>query len=150
MEKLSTERIVTYIVAGIFLIAGIFFTIRGHAHEYQFDHYAALTPEQGRFYRNKKQYHQDEAIKAYERAHEKCWWIPRISDRTIGRSCFVSVMTTVTAPTPQSKVMAAIVNLMVTYGLAAMDEWDYINYNLMDASHHFELMEFYNDILNRA
>ncbi len=149
--KLNIEQIITYTICGILLILGVFFAIRGHAGENKiYDQYRFLTNNQSKIYKDKKNFHQQEAIKAFERAHEKFWWIPRISDRSMSRSCFTTIMTTATASTPQSKIMAAIINLMITYGLSAMDEWDYINYNLADAEHHFELMEFYNDILNKA
>jgi hypothetical protein len=142
------QRIISYFIAFIFFILGLFFAIRGHSSEY--NRYVTLTYSQGKYYREKKNWHQDQAILAFERAHEKFWFLPRISDRSMARSCFTTAIATATASTPQSKVMAAIVNIMITYGLAALDEWDYINYNLAEAQHHFELMEFYNDILNKG
>ena len=149
--KLTTEQIISYIICCILLILGVFFAVRGHAAEYKmYEQYRFLTYNQSKIYNDKKNYHQQEAIKAFERAHEKFWWIPRISDRSMSRSCFTTIMITATSSTPQSKIMAAIINLMITYGLSAMDEWDYINYNLADAAHHFELMEFYNDVLNKG
>jgi len=147
MSSTKLEKI-SYAIAFILFIIGTFFAIRGHASECRF--YTVLNPSQAKTYRDKKYYHQDQAIKALERAQEKFWWLPRVSDRAMARSCYTSVLTTVTASTPQSKIMAAIVNLMVTYGLSAMDEWDYINYNLADAQHHFEMFEFYNDVLNKG
>jgi hypothetical protein len=145
------QRKISYIVAFILFIIGTFFAIRGHAYEYEsFNKRTVLHPSQAREYRQKKSFHQAQGIEAYERAHEKFWWLPRISDRALARSCYTSAMTTITATTPQSKIVAVIVSTMITYGLAAMDEWDYINYNLADAQHHFELMEFYNDVLNKA
>ena len=95
-------------------------------------------------------FHQNEGIKAYEFAHEKCWWLPRIRDRAMARSCFTTAITTATSGTPQSKIMNAITNLLITYGLSVLDEWDDINYNLMEAEYHFEMMEFYNDVLNKG
>ncbi len=149
--KLNKEQIITYTICGILFILATFFAIRGHACEYKYyDQYRALTFDQTKTFKYKKSYHQEEGIKALERAHEKFWWIPRVSDRAMSRSCFTAIMTTATASTPQSKLMTAIINLMVTYGLSAMDEWDYINYNLADATYHFEMMEFYNDVLNKA
>lgn len=142
------QRNISYFIAAILFILGLFFAIRGHTSEY--NRYATLTFSQGKYYREKKNWHQNEAILAFERAHEKFWFLPRISDRSMARSCFTTAMTTVTASTPQSKVMVAIVNVMITYGLAALDEWEYINYNLAEAQHHFELMEFYNDVLNKG
>lgn len=149
------QRYISYVIAAIIFIIGLFYAIRGNASEYQydyeiFDQYMVLTPGQAREYREKKNYHQNQGIEAYEKAHEKFWWLPRISDRAMARSCFTTVMTTVTASTPQSQIMAALVNIMVTYGLAAMDEWDYINHNLKKAEYNFEMMEFYNDVLNKA
>ncbi len=142
---------VCYVIAALFFILGVFFTLRGYSCEY--DYYnpcVILNSQQSRTYRDKKNYHQDQGIKAYERAHEKTWWLPRLADRTMGRSCFVTAMTMATANTPQSVLVCGIINLMTTYGLAALDEWDYINYNLAEAQHHFEMMEFYNDVLNKA
>lgn len=151
MKNFDRQQVITYTICFILFILGVFFAVRGNSCEYKYyDQYRHLTHNQSNEYKNKRNYHQDEAIKAFERAHEKFWWIPRISDRAMSRSCFTTIMTTVTASTPQSKIMAAIMNLMITYGLAAMDEWDYINYNLAEAEHHFELMEFYNDVLNKG
>lgn len=142
------QRNISYFIAFILFLLGIFYTVRGHASEH--NRYATLNYSQGKYYREKKAWHQSEAIAAFERAHEKFWFLPRISDRSMARSCFTTAMTTATASTPQSKVMAAIVNIMITYGLAALDEWEYINYNLAAAQHHFEMMEFYNDVLNKS
>ncbi len=148
---MTKEQIITYTIAGILFIIGTFYAIRGHAYEYKYyDQYATLTPTQARFYRDKKNTHQNEAVLSLERAHEKFWWLPRIKDRVMARSCYSTVLTTATASTPQSKIMAAIISLMITYGLSAMDEWDYINYNLMDAEYHFEMMEFYSEVLNKG
>lgn len=145
------QRKISYFIAAILFIIGLFYAIRGHTSEYRFyDRYTTLTFSQAKIYRDKKNFHQNAAIAALEKAHEKFWWLPRLSDRTMARSCFATAMTTATASTPQSKLMAAIINTMITYGLAAMDEWDYINYNLVDAQYHFEMMEFYNDVLNRG
>jgi hypothetical protein len=149
------QRKISYFIAAIIFIIALFYAIRGYAsegiYEYEWPNpQLALLPSQSREFREKKNYHQNLGIQAFERAHEKFWWLPRISDRALARSCFTTTMTTVTATTPQSKIMAALVNIFVTYGLAAMDEWDYINYNLADAKYNFEMMEFYNDVLNKA
>ena len=49
--------------------------------------------------------------------------------------------------TPQSKLIRSLISLMLNYGLDCMDEWDYINNKLYWAEYHWDMYEFYCNVL---
>ncbi|CCB85205.1 putative uncharacterized protein [Parachlamydia acanthamoebae UV-7] len=50
---------------------------------------------------------------------------------------------------PQSKLIAAILNLLLQYGLDCLDEWEEIDEKLYRIKYHYEMAEFYQDVLNK-
>ena len=48
---------------------------------------------------------------------------------------------------PRSKIITAIVNSLVQYGLDCCEEWEYINTKFYWAQYHYEMAEFYESLL---
>lgn len=86
----------------------------------------------------------------YNLAKDRSWWLPNISDRDKARHCFTGAVANLATFTPQSKIIAAIAWFMTSYGLACLDEWNYINDNLMQSQAWWESYEFYKSALDRG
>lgn len=107
----------------------------------------ALTSDQISFYRDKIEFHRQNAERTYNDAKEACWWLPNFDDRKKARYCFASAMAVVGSSSPMSKVIAYILYTLGEYGFACLDEWDYINNKLHWSQYHYEMKEFYEHIL---
>lgn len=108
---------------------------------------AKLTPAQKKYYSDKIKFHAENAVRCYEAAKAKCWYLPDINDREKAKYCFTTLITTFPAGTPQSKIIAAITSFLIQYGLDCIDEWHYIQNKLYWAEYHFEMYEFYSDVV---
>lgn len=86
----------------------------------------------------------------YELAKSKCWWLPDLTDREKARHCFTGGIASFAAGTPQSKIVAIIISLLTGYGLACLDEWNFINDNLMRSEVWWESYEFYKYALEHG
>lgn len=101
------------------------------------------------FYIKKRDEHLDKAIHHYNQAYMACWYCPRISDQDKARMCYTSTWAML-GTTPSLKIVLAVGSLLSQYGLECMKEWNFIKTNLYESQHHFEMYEFYNEILARA
>jgi hypothetical protein len=109
-----------------------------------------LTAEQRRFYIEKMDFHEQNARRCFEDAKSRCWWLPEISDRDKARYCFSAIGGLAVPGTPQAALIRSLVSLMLNYGLDCMDEWDYINNKLYWAEYHWDMYEFYANVLVNA
>lgn len=98
-------------------------------------------------YMDRCDYHHQKAMQALWMAQDLVWYLPQTTDREKAEYCFTTLLTTFSAPTPWSKIAAACIAFLSKYGLSCMDEWEKIQTYLYEAKHHFELEEFYEDVL---
>jgi hypothetical protein len=96
------------------------------------------------------EFHHFHAVRTFEDAKEKCWYLPRSSDREKARYCFTSVMSTIGASTKKGKLLNALITMLIHYGLDVMDEWDYINDKLYWCQYHYEMCEHYQILLQNS
>ena len=108
------------------------------------DHNARL------YYMKKIDFHRENAIRTYENARKKCMWLPKKTDRDLAKNCFTAAAASIAASTPQSKVVAMIITMLTSYGLDVIDEWNYINDQLYWSEYHWEMFEFYSNVLVKA
>lgn len=108
------------------------------------------TPELLDKYRKEFEFHSLNALRTYNDAKDRCWWLPNISHREKARYCFTSAIAAIGSPTPQTKLVATITNLLMNYGLDVMDEWNYINNKLYWSAYHFEMCDHYSSILDKG
>lgn len=109
----------------------------------------ALSKKDRKFYQEKVKFHKENGEKAYRDAKKKCWWLPDTSDRDKAKYCFTTAISLIAPNNPKSKLMGAILTLLLQYGLDCMDEWNYIQNKLHLSEYHFEMMEFYQEVLQQ-
>ena len=113
----------------------------------QFDRTAELTAAQRAEFVEKINFHEANAKRTYQDAKNRCWWLPDMTDRVNARHCFSILMVSFTVSNPQSKAVILLIAALEKYGLAVMDEWDYIETKLNWSKYHWEMKEFYEHIL---
>ena len=160
------------IIPIVLTIIGFFYLIRSCAHASERPYGAFSAPES--VYQSKESYwdwvtyreidenskkrewqeayelHQFHAVRTFNNAKDKCWYLPRTTDREKARYCFTSVMSSLGAATKKGKLVNSLVTLLINYGLDAMDEWDYIREQLNWSEYHYEQCEFYQNLLARG
>lgn len=140
-----------YILAFIFLILGIFYYTKGYAcenpvamrHMYM---YKALVYENCVTNTQKVQFHKENGHRCYNDAKELCWWLPSMDDRKKARYCFTNLGILACPGEPLSKILTALINTLVQYGIDCSDEWNQINTKLYWSQYHFEMMDFYTSL----
>jgi hypothetical protein len=96
---------------------------------------------------DKIEYHEAEGEKLFKCAKESCWYLPECSDKDKAKYCFQSLIATFPACTPMSKIVSAFLAFMAQYGMDCMDQWHKIQTLLMEAKYHYEMKEFYEEVL---
>lgn len=90
----------------------------------------------------------ENANRTYNAAKDKCWWLPRMSDREKAKTAFLTALAKFGASTPSGQIVNMTVVLLTEYGLACMDEWHYIHNKLHWSEYHFDMAEFYKNVIN--
>lgn len=70
-----------------------------------------------------------------------------MQDREKARYCFLGALATLAPATPQSKIIGTILYYLGVYGIACLDEWNYINDLLLQSQAWWESYEFYKENL---
>ncbi len=155
------EKIIKYYLPILLFFLGLFFFLKSFAHSaeplpmaYEFyfqsfqartkyidNHPAKPTREQQAKWQEEYEFHMFHAIRTYNDAKEKCWWLPKPADRDIARMCWTTAVSTVLAPTPQLKIVVTVTQLLIHYGLDCIDEWYYIQEKLYWSEFHFNQCE---------
>lgn len=92
--------------------------------------------------------HHFNAVRTYNDAYNRVWWLPDLTWRQIGRDCWVTACALASTKTPSTALVVAFSTLLSQYGLHCLDEWDYINEKLYWAQYHFEQCALYAGKLN--
>lgn len=93
--------------------------------------------------------HLEKAYQDYTSAQERCMWIPNIQDKIKAEYCFGTAMSMLSATNPMSKVVVTVMSLATIYGIHVIREWNEINTLLLSAQYHYEMQEFYTDVLKQ-
>jgi hypothetical protein len=102
------------------------------------------------YFKKELQFHKDNAIRTCAAAKERCWWLPKLDERKSARYCWTSAMAMAVPGTPEFKLGAVILNVLLEYGLDCSEEWNYIDNKLYWCKYHTEMVEFYEDILKKS
>jgi len=108
---------------------------------------AALTRENKQYYTDKIEFHKSNGERTFKDAKNKCWYLPGLTDRQNARYCFTSAGASLYPGTPQSKLVKVIITTLIQYGVDCISEWEYIDNKLYWAQYHFEMMEFYEEVI---
>lgn len=110
----------------------------------------ALDINQRLYYQQLIEHHRIEGDKAYIESKEKCWWLPNLTDREKARYCYTTALAGIATGTPGSKIVVMTITLLGQYGLDCIDEWHKIKTLLHSSQYHYEMMEFYQNVLNKS
>ena len=92
--------------------------------------------------------HQFNAIRTYNDAYNRIWFIPNLTLRQLGRDAWVSACSMAGTKTPGQALVMAFVTMLSQYGLHCLDEWDYIADKLYWSEYHFGECVRYANLLN--
>jgi hypothetical protein len=109
----------------------------------------ALSQEDIKLYQDKVKYHTNMGKTLYEYTKRKVWWLPSVSNKEKARYCYTTAIATLGAGSPYSKIVAVTLSLLLQYGLDCIDEWDEISEKFYWMKYHFEMAEFYQDVLDK-
>lgn len=110
----------------------------------------ALNYDDCKTYQQKFQFHKENAERCFEDAKKKCWWLPNIDDRDKARYCLTNIGVIISPGDPKSKLIIAVITTLVQYGLDCNDEWNYIQNKLKWAQYHYEMMEFFEEVVKQT
>lgn len=170
------SKLLKWIIFFILFFSGLFCYMKdyGYCDECQFNHYFPIPVEQEYLFqnyearsnwngqRNKKppsgnqklkwqeayDDHHFNAIRTYNDAYNRVWFLPDLSWREIGRDCWVSACALASTKTPSAALVVAFSTLLSQYGLHCLDEWDYIQDKLYWSKYHFDQCSYYANLLN--
>lgn len=106
-----------------------------------------LKPYERQYYEEKIKFHRENATRTYNEANERCRFLPKIDDRKKAEYCFTTAISMIAPATPMSKVVVGLISLLGQYGIDCLKEWEYIDNKLYWSHYHYDMMEFYEDLL---
>lgn len=157
------KKFIIVFIGFIFLMAGLFYAKKAYAFEEELMFYTyekafqdmeihqfqALSYDDCQTYEEKYKFHKENAERCFSDAKNKCWYIPNIADRDKARYCLTNLGAWASATDLRSKIITVIVTTLVQYGLDCCDEWNYIKDKLHWSKYHYEMMEFYEGVINQ-
>lgn len=155
----SFKRNWTYYLAALLFALGLLLWSKGHAFEnphclmdiqsfYCRIKVSDISKQINREdYLVKMKHHRQEGERCYQEAKDRCWYLPNIDTRKQAQHCIIQAGILAVPADPRSKIIAAIVNSLVQYGIECCEEWEYINNKFYWAQYHYEMAEFYEHIL---
>jgi len=116
-----------------------------------FQHYDAYNDHQVKHFKEKLSYHTKEGQRSFRDAEKICLLIPDISDRDIAKSLFKNALIlSLSAKDSWAGIIISLTNMCCDYGLCVYDQWSRMEYHLNESKYHFEMMDFYKDVLART
>lgn len=94
------------------------------------------------------QHHYD-AVRTYNDAYNRIWWLPDLTLRQLGRDAWVSACAMAGTKTVSQALVMAFATMLSQYGLHCMDEWDYIQDKLYWSNYHFDECVRLASLLNK-
>ena len=161
MNKKNVDLI--FKIAGcLFLLIGAYFFCKGkaQAENYHIDNQRLI--KRLRDFRNvpdqvKKadwlmeyEMHKVNGLRTYLEARNKCWCIPNLDDREMAKYCFLTALGLIPGGKPCTRLVTSILALCSKYGVDAMDDWQYVQNKLNWSKYHYEMCDFYFDLLKKA
>lgn len=92
--------------------------------------------------------HHFNAVRTYNDAYNKVWWLPNLTWRQVGRDAWIAACATAGTKTVCSALVVAFSTMLSQYGLHCLDEWDYIQDKLYWSDYHFGQCSYYAKLLH--
>ncbi len=109
-----------------------------------------LTNDQMEEYIDLVEFHRDKAETYMMCLETEIWSLPECSDKEKAKYFFTSFMATFSVSGLSTKVMAAALTFFAQYGLECIDHWHRVQYHLIKAKYHYEMMEFFQEVLMKG
>lgn len=149
MDKVKKGLAVTWFIFLFFL--GIYYLFKSlYIFGGEYEYYRMLKYSEYSYYIKERDYHYKQAMHHYDQAYMACWYCPRIDHQDKARMCLTSAASMVGSTTPSMMFAVSLMTLLTQYGCECMREWHFIKTNLYECQHHFEMYEFYMDLLAKA
>jgi hypothetical protein len=103
--------------------------------------------EQRHYWGQEYDFHHCEAVRTYNDAYNRVWWLPDLSWRQLGRDAWVAACGTAGGSNPNARLVIAFATLLSSYGLHCLDEWEYIQDKLYWSKFHFEKCAYFANLL---
>jgi hypothetical protein len=96
----------------------------------------------------KRDFYKKNAERCLNDAKNMCWYFPaKLRDKSFYA---FSLTTSMAVPGDfRSKAVASLVTTLIEYGADCYEEWTNINTKLYWAQHHYEMYEFYSDLIKQ-
>jgi hypothetical protein len=97
----------------------------------------------------KRDFYKKNAERCLNDAKNLCWYFPaKMRDKSFYA---FSITTSMAAPGDlRSKAVACLVTTLIEYGADCCEEWNNINTKLYWAQHHYEMYEFFSDLIKNG
>lgn len=92
--------------------------------------------------------HHFHAVRTYNDAYNRVWWLPNLTWRQLGRDAWVAACSMASTKTPTSALVVAFSTMLSQYGLHCLDEWDYIEEKLYWSKFHFDECAKYASLIH--
>ena len=103
----------------------------------------ALTPKQVDILKKEMDKYLSSAKYCYDKAKDRCWWLPNMEHRKASRYLFETIMyAAIPVADAKSRLIFILVKTFVDYGLECMDEWHYIHDKLKWAQWYYQEYEW--------
>ncbi len=112
--------------------------------------YECLTQVQRTDYERKVKYHLLKANYCFNQAYEESMFIPNLDSKTIARHLFESCLWSIGTGTLRGAAIASLGVSLYNYGMFMYDQWELIDTLLLESKYHYEMMDFYNNVLRKG
>lgn len=98
---------------------------------------------------SKRDFHKKNADRCLNDAKNMCWYFPN-SMREESFYAFRNMAILACPGDAKSKVITALITTLIQYGANCFDEWNDINTKLNWAQYHYEMYEFYGEVVRNG
>lgn len=105
--------------------------------------------DQCKTFADKRNFHKKNAERCINDAKDLCWYFPNAM-REESFYAFRNMAILACPGDPKSKVVTALITTLIQYGADCFDEWNNINTKLNWAQYHYEMHEFYSDLVKQG
>lgn len=144
------------------LFLGITYTFKANAEEYVNDplrydllfrqyveeYEDEIDPDECMF--EKWRLHGIHGKKLYKRAQCIVWYLPNTDDSELAKSAFITAMSGIPNASVTGKICTMTLTYLTQYGLDCMEKYKLVNNYLHRAEYHFEMHEFYEQVMDQA
>lgn len=132
-----------------FLILTLFSMSDISAREYNPEHKASkpLTWDQREIFYKACERHTRDGLRHIESAEKHALFIPNLEHQKLSKDVLRNLLTTIVVTDMKMKAVTISISLLATYLEGVYDNWEVIQYELMESQYNFEMAEFYQDIL---